>query len=65
MAVTEEGGRTFPEPTIGERTGSGGIRHLIPGRKVRPKRKFSGWISNGRPGVIRADVQGQKLRSGP
>ena len=32
--------------------------------KKRPKRKFSGRISRGRPGVIRADVPGQKLRAG-
>ena len=27
--------------------------------------EFSGRISRGRPGVIRADVPGQKLRAGP
>ena len=29
------------------------------------KRMFTGRISRGRPGVIRADIPGQKLRAGP
>ena len=34
-------------------------------RKSSPKRKFSGRTSRERPGVIRADVPGQKLWAGP
>ena len=31
------------------------------GTKNSPNRKFTGWISRGRPGVIRADVPGQNF----
>ena len=34
-------------------------------RKISPKRKFWGRISRGHPGVMRADIPAQKLRSGP
>ena len=34
-------------------------------RKISPKRKFSGRISRGHPGVIRADVPTQNFGQGP
>ena len=34
-------------------------------RKISPKRKFSGRISRGHPGVIRADVPAQNFGQGP
>ena len=38
---------------------------LFRNEKNMPERKFSGRISRGRPGVIRADVPGQNLLAGP
>ena len=43
----------------------GGFWLAIRNKKNTPKRKFSGWISRGRPGVFRADVSGQKLQACP
>ena len=42
-----------------------GILRKVQERENRPKRKFSGRISRGRPVVNRADFPGQKLRAGP
>ena len=44
--------------------GGWGCIKFGPATKKQPKEKVSGRISRGRPGVIRADVPGQKLRAG-
>ena len=66
---------TFPEFFLGPRTDPGNSHGLLEfsevrmpsdqGRKTSPKRKFSGRISRGHPGVTRAGVQVKNFWAGP
>ena len=57
-----------PEPRrleSDQRSDFGGFSPECQERKISPKRKFSGQISRGHPGVIHADIPAQNFGQGP